>query len=137
MSLPFVSLVTATYNRYPNYGQLLAEAVESFVRQDYPIDSREMIIVNDCPGQHLTCYAKGVRVLNLNKRFDSLGEKLNYGIEQARGQLLMIQDDDDVSLPGRISQAVSKLTGYCDTVTTLLFSAGYFNPRAYFFLSEG
>jgi len=76
-----VSCICATYNRSPQHQWLLEEAVESFLRQDY--SEKELIILNDCPGQELVCDAPGVVVINIPRRFHSHGEKLNAGIALA------------------------------------------------------
>jgi cellulose synthase/poly-beta-1,6-N-acetylglucosamine synthase-like glycosyltransferase len=65
-----VSCVCPTYNRPPHYHHLLEEAIESFLRQDYP--NKELIVLNDCPGQELICDGPGVRVVNVGERFLSI-----------------------------------------------------------------
>lgn len=110
-ALPLVSCLMPTYGRAPEQLHLLAEAVYWFTRQDYPPDRCELVILNDAPGQVLTCSAPGVRIVNLGERVPTLGEKRNRLIDLAAGEVLLPWDDDDVSLPGRISQAVMLLGG--------------------------
>jgi glycosyltransferase involved in cell wall biosynthesis len=50
---PFVSCICLTYNRAPNHLHLVGEAVESYLRQSYPADRRQLLILNDTPGQEL------------------------------------------------------------------------------------
>jgi glycosyltransferase involved in cell wall biosynthesis len=119
---PFVSFLCPTYNRYPRHGHLLEEAVESFRRQTYPAALRELVVLNDTPGQALTCQEENVLVVNLDRRFRTLGEKRNALVALSRGDVLLCQDDDDVSLPNRAEQAVRMLEGRC-----------YWNPRHYWF----
>lgn len=122
---PKVSFITATYARPPQYLHLLSEAVESFRRNavDYPGEA-EMVIVNDAPGQTLTCNVPGVRICNLPTRFASLGEKLNYAIDNAAGSVILPQDDDDISLAHRARFSVERLGDF-----------DYFVPLAYYFWS--
>jgi glycosyltransferase involved in cell wall biosynthesis len=132
MTLPYVSCICCTYNRAPEYQHLVEEGIESFLRQDYPADRRELIIHNDCPSQVLrpqvlrlgpgfiavhegdgswTYEGVGkVRVYHSPRRIGSLGEKYNFAIQQARGDLVCPWEDDDISLPWRISQGVFFLT---------------------------
>lgn len=124
---PLVSCVCPTYNRAPEYLWLLGEAVESFVRQDYPLESRELLIVNDCAEQTLVCHTPGVRVVNLPARVPSLGEKYNMAIGASRGELILPWEDDDISLPGRITQGVGMLKESM---------ADYWNPLGYWFLPK-
>jgi len=122
-SLPLVSCICPTYNRPPRYQHLLEEAIESFLRQDYP--NKELIVINDCPGQELICDEPGVRVVNVAERFPSLGDKRNAGVGLARGELIAPWDDDDIMLPWQLSHSVERLG-----------DADYFNPRCYWLLDS-
>jgi glycosyltransferase involved in cell wall biosynthesis/Sec-independent protein translocase protein TatA len=119
-TLPLVSCVCPTYNRPPDHQHLLEEAIESFLRQDYP--NKELIVLNDCPGQELICDAPGVRVVNFAERFPSIGDKRNAAVGLVRGELITSWDDDDISLPWRLSLSVERLS-----------DADYFNPRCYWY----
>ena len=122
-SLPLVSCICPTYNRPPRYQHLLEEAIASFLRQDYP--NKELIVLNDCPGQELICDEPGVRVVNVAERYPSIGDKQNAAVGLARGELIAPWDDDDISLPWRLSLSVERLG-----------DGDYFNPRSYWFLDN-
>src|SRR5215217_6873557 len=122
-SLPLVSCICPTYNRSPRYQHLLEEAIESFLRQDYP--NKELIVINDCFGQELICDEPGVRVVNVAERFPSIGDKQNAAVGLTRGELIAPWDDDDISLPWRLSLSVERLG-----------DGDYFNPRRYWFLDN-
>lgn len=121
--VPLVSCICPTYNRPPRHQHLLEEAIASFLRQDYP--NKELIVLNDCPGQELICDEEGVRVVNVPERFPSIGDKQNAAVGLARGELIAPWDDDDISLPWRLSLSVERLG-----------DADYFNPRSYWFLDN-
>ena len=106
MTLPFVSALMATYNRYPDHARLVEEAVVCFLAQDYPADSCELLIWSDAFPQKLFCREPGVRVIN-SERFTSLGMKRNAMVAAAKGDLVMCWDDDDLYQPWRLSQAVA------------------------------
>jgi glycosyltransferase involved in cell wall biosynthesis len=151
-TLPFVSCICPTYGRYPKRGFLLEVAIESFLRQDYPENRRELIVINDCPGQLLQHqkpfavgtgyhFSSGIRtridergihwrrqvgLLYCPRRIGTLGAKYNAAIEQSRGELICCWEDDDISLPWRVSLSVK-----------MLGDADYFNPKAYWYLTEG
>src|SRR5271165_1401449 len=101
--LPLISCVMPTYGR-PDY---VDEAVAMFVQQDYP--AKELLILNDCPGQVFHSDRADVRVFNYDTRFPTLGEKRNVSIEIAQGELIAIWDDDDAYLPWRLSFSYSEL----------------------------
>lgn len=103
-----ISCLCPTFGRGPSELWLLEEAIESFLRQDRPAES-ELMILNDCPGQILMSDHPDVRVFNLPKRLPTLGDKFNHLVELARGDLLLPWEDDDISLPGRINQAVAQI----------------------------
>jgi glycosyltransferase involved in cell wall biosynthesis len=102
-----VSCLMPTYNRAPHNLTLLEEAVESFLRQDYP--HKELLILNDTPGQTLECTAPGVTVFNRAQRFSDVGAKVAWLIEHAHGDVYCRWDDDDISLPWRIRLSLERL----------------------------
>ena len=120
---PLVSCICPTYGRPPDHQHLLEEAIESFVRQTYP--HKELIILNDCREQELVCDAPGVRVINISERFPTLGDKYNVAVLFARGALIAPWEDDDISLPWRLSLSVERLD-----------RAAYYNPLYYWFLDR-
>lgn len=92
----------------PTYGRpaYVNEAVQMFLDQDYAPERRELIILNDCPGQVYRTNIPdkyNVRIFNAAHRYKSLGDKRNTCIEYARGDLIAVWDDDDVHLPWRLS----------------------------------
>ncbi len=121
-----VSCLCPTYNRVPGWTHLLEEAIESFLRQDYK--NKELLILNDNPAQSLQCDAPDVTIINLNRRFSSLGEKYNALVALANGKLLAPWEDDDISLPWRLSTSIRALA---------VTGASYYNPRRYWFYANG
>jgi glycosyltransferase involved in cell wall biosynthesis len=103
LDLPAVSCVCPTYAR----PELLAEAVHSFLRQDYR-GPKELIVLNDYPGQTLELDHPDVHVINVGKRFRTLGEKLNAAVGLASHDLIFVWSDDDVYLPHRLSLSVDR-----------------------------
>lgn len=121
-----VSCLCPTFNRVPDSTHLVEEAIESFLKQDYK--DKELIIINDNPAQSLQCDAPDVVIINLTRRFHSLGEKYNALVGLASGKLLAPWEDDDISLPWRLSTSVRALA---------VTGASYYNPRRYWFRSNG
>jgi hypothetical protein len=71
----------------------------------------------------LVCDAPGVRVVNVPERYPTLGDKHNAAIALARGELIAVWDDDDISLPWRLSLSVERLG-----------DADYFNPKRFWMM---
>ena len=105
---PPVSCLCPTYGRV----ELLEEAIESFLRQDYP-GPKELIVLNDYDQQTLIFDHPEVRIINLPHRFHSVGEKYKAAAALAAHDLLFVWHDDDIYLPHRLSYAVA----HCDQNT--------------------
>ena len=105
MNKPAISCVCLTYGRT----WLLAEAIESYLRQDYQGQS-ELIILNDFAGMTLEIdaetYGERIKIINLPKRMTSLNDKFDLGVKFAQYPLICMWDDDDISLPHRLSVSV-------------------------------
>lgn len=82
------------------YGRtnLIVEAIYSFLQQNHK-EGDEMVIVNDYPLQTLIFDHPKVKIYNLDKTFDTIGEKENFAIEKCSGDLICTWDDDDIALP--------------------------------------
>ena len=127
-----VSCLMPTFNRFPNYGNLINESLESFLRQDYP--NKELIICNDTPNQELVFDHPQVKVFNVPERFPTLSDKLIWMMERAEGDVLCRWDDDDISLAWRLSYSMNMMGDkiewrpenhwYCPNVTTQTVQKG-------------
>ncbi len=110
-----ISALCITYGK----PHLLEEAISSFLQQDYP--NKELIILNDLPEQELVFNHPQVKVYNYKQRFQTIGEKRNECVKLSKGEILTIWDDDDISLPHRISQIAEAFNNQPDL--------GYFKPE--------
>lgn len=99
---PAVSCICPTYGR----PELLEEAIYCFLLQDYA-GPKELIVLNDYAEQTLVFDHPEVRVINLPRRFRTVGEKRNAGVALASYDLLFPWDDDDIYLPHRLSFSVA------------------------------
>jgi len=109
MTTPLVSVVLPVYNGADSVG----EAVDSILRQTF--NDFELIAINDGSTKDDTAsvldrlaLATGdnrLRIVHL-ERNRGLAGALNHGISLARGVYIARQDQDDVSLPGRLEAQV-------------------------------
>ena len=106
-----IACLMPTYNRCPKNQHLIEEALHSFLLQDY--DNRELIICNDTPNQKLIYEddidQDKVIIQNLDTRFDTLSDKIKFMIESSDADLFCRWDDDDISLPHRLSYSLYNL----------------------------
>lgn len=92
-----ISCKCITYGRV----EYIEESIESFLRQEYNGES-ELVIVNDYPLQKLHYNHPKVRIINLNKTFDTIGEKENYAVSLCKYDTIAVWDDDDMALPNHL-----------------------------------
>jgi len=93
-----ISCKCITYGRV----DLLEESLYSFLNQEYD-GEREMVIVNDYPEQILHFDHPDVKIFNLNKTFETIGEKENFAVENCKYDTIAVWDDDDIALPNHLS----------------------------------
>lgn len=87
----FISWKTTTYGRIDT----LQETLFSFLNQG-DLSDCEMVIVNDYPLQELVFDHPLVRIINSKVPFKTIGEKENFAVEQCKGDIIAVTDDDDV-----------------------------------------
>ena len=97
-----ISCIICTYNR----SQLLKDAIESILQQDYP--HWELIVVDDkSPDDTETVMEeylqKDDRIRYVKNPKKGLTSARNCGISHATGDYIAFLDDDDISLPHRFS----------------------------------
>jgi glycosyltransferase involved in cell wall biosynthesis len=102
-----IACLCPTYNRPP---AVLAEAIESFRRQDYPLAQRRLYVLNDCAGQTLGCDVPGVIVHNVSQRL-TIGQKYNRMLAAASvwADAVVPWEDDDIYLPWALSYRAARL----------------------------
>lgn len=113
-----ITCLAVTYKR----PQLLAQAIESFLRQDYPAELRELIVLDDA-GQYGTQSGKGWQIVSVPQRFRTLGEKRNASAALVTSDVdaYCVWDDDDIYLPWHVSAAAQALADADYTIPTLLY----------------
>lgn len=116
---PFISCKCITYGRV----SMLEESVNSFLKQDYPADKCELIIVNDYPLQTLIYDHPQIRIINLSDTFSTIGDKENYATELCQGEIICQWDDDDLALPNHLKNVAKYFT---DDVNILHWQHGVF-----------
>ncbi|MCS2150707.1 bifunctional glycosyltransferase family 2 protein/CDP-glycerol:glycerophosphate glycerophosphotransferase [Scandinavium manionii] len=111
--LPFVSVVTPTWNR----AAFLPYLLYMFRYQDYPADRRELVILDDSPQSnekiiHALTQGKpeafNIRYVHSPERLD-LGRKRNMLNELAQGEYIVCMDDDDYYPRDKIAYTIGMM----------------------------
>ena len=104
---PLISVVIITKNR----SQLLPDAIRSTLNQTY--DKFELLIVDDGSTDETAEIVKSFndsRIRYIRKDATGIPKSRNIGVKKAKGEFIVIMDDDDLMLPNRIREQVDALT---------------------------
>jgi glycosyltransferase involved in cell wall biosynthesis len=112
-ALPFVSVLTPTYNRR----KFIEAAIRCFRNQSYPQDRMEWIVLDDGDDKVKDLFDAANAAGPANIKYYAMpeGEKLPIGAkrnrinELATGDICVCWDDDDYYPPDRVKKAVTKL----------------------------
>ena len=118
-NLPFISIVTLTYNR-PEFIPL---AKYSYLIQSYPPEKLEWVIVNDGESiEELLIGIPNVKYIQLDKKLN-ISEKRNIGVQNSMYSYICMMDDDDIypnnSILTRISMLLKTPEKECTFCTTI------------------
>lgn len=106
MTKPLISVLVPTYNRPLE----LSEVFEALLRQNYP--NMQIIVSNDC-GQSVESVKRlypelDITIINMESNQKHVHAR-NRALEQARGELILLCDDDDLLLPGHIDRMLAEI----------------------------
>lgn len=103
---PFISVVINSYNG----AGTIARTIDSFRQQRYPSDRLEIIVVDDGSADATSEVARahGAIVIRSEKN-QGISEARNRGLIAAKGEILVVTDDDCIALPDLLTQL---LKGY-------------------------
>ncbi len=103
-SKPFLSVLMPVYNGAATIGP----ALDSLVAQDYPADRYEVIVVNDGSTDdtaRVVAERQNLRYIELPHNM-GISPALNAGLDAAKGEILVIFNDDCLAAPDYLSQLV-------------------------------
>jgi glycosyltransferase involved in cell wall biosynthesis len=111
-----VSVITSTYNR----SRFIPALLECYRRQDYNHDLMEWLILDDSEGveqkktqELFSAFSdKTPNIFYIHSpQKQVMGHKLNHLCSLARGDIIVVMDDDDFYPPTRVSTAVKAFQG--------------------------
>lgn len=108
MSTPLITIGLTCYNAERSIGA----ALESALAQDWP--NTEVIVVDDASTDHSASVVRGFERVHLHRQAVNGGVAAarNQLVELARGEFLAFFDDDDVSLPQRLSRQYQRIVAH-------------------------
>ena len=116
MDYPVVSVIIPTYN----YGHYILEAIDSVLKQTYPISKIEIIVIDDGSSDDtLEVLQPLIDEKSIRYYFQSNKGKANatcHAIKKSTGKYILNLDADDYFLPQKLEQIVSVFEAYSDVV---------------------
>ena len=103
----FVSVVIITKNR----ARLLSDAIRSVLNQSY--DNFELLVVDDGSNDETEETVKqfaDLRIRYVKKEASGIPKSRNIGVQMAKGEYIVIMDDDDLMMPDRIQEQLDCLS---------------------------
>jgi glycosyltransferase involved in cell wall biosynthesis len=101
-----VTVLVDTYN----YGHFIEEAIDSVLAQDFPPEQMEILVVDDSSTDDTADRVRkyGDRIQYFYKPNGGQASALNFGIAQARGEIVAFLDGDDYWLPGKLQRVAAE-----------------------------
>jgi hypothetical protein len=110
--MPLVVCLCPTYGRP---ARLLANTIQCFLDQDYPQESRMLVILDDLGNVSLdykSLNPLGVNIVNTPDRFTSLPSKYNFLRRSVTADIQIVWEDDELYIPHHISSYVESLKSH-------------------------
>src|SRR5260370_17330054 len=100
MTVPLVTVLIDTYN----YGRFIEDAIESVLKQDFPLGQVEILVVDDGSTDDTAERVKkyGSRIRYLYKRNGGQASAFNFGLANAKGEIIPFLHAADYFLPANL-----------------------------------
>ena len=124
---PLISILIDTYN----YGRYVEEAIESVLAQNFPVDEREILVVDDGSTDDTAERVRrfGSAINYFRKPNGGQASAFNFGLRRARGKYIALLDADDYWLPGKLSRIAEEFEKHADEVDGVLVHVGHMRGR--------
>lgn len=109
---PLISILIDTYN----YGRYVEEAIESVLAQDFHVDEREILVVDDGSTDDTAERVRrfGSAINYFRKPNGGQASAFNFGLRRAKGKYVALLDADDYWLPGKLSRVAEEFEKHPD-----------------------
>jgi hypothetical protein len=104
--MPSMTVVIDTYN----HERFIAAAIQSVLEQDFPHEQMEILVVDDgsTDGTPEIVRKFEPHVRLLRKQNGGQASAINFGIQQASGEIIAFLDGDDLWLPNKLSRVIQE-----------------------------
>jgi glycosyltransferase involved in cell wall biosynthesis len=103
---PLVSVIIPTYN----YAEYICEAIDSVLKQDYPVGNIEIIVIDDGSADNtkekIQSYQEANLITYIFQENKGKANASNLGIQMAKGKYIFTLDADDYFYPDKIATSV-------------------------------
>jgi Glycosyltransferases involved in cell wall biogenesis len=98
--VPFISVIITAHNRR----EFLLDAVNSALNQTLPKDEYEIIVVKNFEDERIDKFLEEHNVKNIVTNEGPLGAKIARGVEESKGEVISLLEDDDLWLPQKLEK---------------------------------
>jgi len=98
--VPFISVIITAHNRR----EFLLDAVNSALNQTLPKDEYEVIVVKNFEDDRIDKFLEERNVKNIVTNEGPLGAKIARGVEESKGEVISLLEDDDLWLPQKLEK---------------------------------
>jgi glycosyltransferase involved in cell wall biosynthesis len=98
--VPFISVIIVAHNRR----EFLLDAVNSALNQTLPKDEYEVIVVKNFEDKRIDKFLEEHGVKNIVTGEGPFGTDLARGVEESKGEVISLLDDDDLWLPQKLEK---------------------------------
>jgi glycosyltransferase involved in cell wall biosynthesis len=98
--VPFISVIITAHNRR----EFLLDAVNSALNQTLPKDEYEVIVVKNFEDKRIDKFLEEHGVKNIVTNEEPFGAYLVRGVEESKGEVISLLDDDDLWLPQKLEK---------------------------------
>jgi glycosyltransferase involved in cell wall biosynthesis len=113
MRSPFVSVIIPAYN----YGKFIRDAIQSVLRQTYPLGKIEIIVIDDgsTDNTYKLINDYSARIRYVRQEHKGIASARNNGVRCAKGDIITFLDADDAWFGERIETVVNQFKEHPET----------------------
>ncbi|MGC8664006.1 MAG: glycosyltransferase family 2 protein [Thermoplasmata archaeon] len=117
---PYISVIITAHDRK----EFLKEAINSVINQTLDKSFYEIIVVKNFKDEKIDSYIEKWGIINIYTEEIELSKKIALGIENAKGEVISLLEDDDLFMPKKLETVYNYFKKYENLV--YLHNSEYF-----------